>query len=70
MNSYDEMLAGYADPNASYPDADPDSTTGCADIDADLCIRSMSLCCNNGMIMFFVYVCEIYKSSNNKYDFA
>ena len=41
------MLAGYADPDASYPDADPDATflnTGYADTDADLCIRIMSLC--------------------------
>ena len=42
------MLAGYADPDASYPDADPDAlnlNTGYADTDADLCIRIMSLCC-------------------------
>ena len=26
MNAYEEMLAGYADPDASYPDADPDAT--------------------------------------------
>ena len=25
MNINEEMLAGYADPDASYPDADPDS---------------------------------------------
>ena len=24
MNANEEMLAGYADPDASYPDADPD----------------------------------------------
>ena len=24
--TYEEMLAGYADPDASYPDADPDAT--------------------------------------------
>ena len=26
MNVNEEMLAGYADPDASYPDADPDAT--------------------------------------------
>ena len=26
MNANEEMLADYADPNASYPDADPDAT--------------------------------------------
>ena len=26
MNAKEEMLAGYADPDASYPDADPDAT--------------------------------------------
>ena len=26
MNANKEMLAGYADPDASYPDADPDAT--------------------------------------------
>ena len=26
VNAYEEMLAGYADPDASYPDADPDAT--------------------------------------------
>ena len=26
MNAYEEMLAGYADPHAGYPDADPDAT--------------------------------------------
>ena len=26
MNSNEEMLARYADPDASYPDADPDVT--------------------------------------------
>ena len=26
MNANEEMLAGYADPDASYPDADPDAT--------------------------------------------
>ena len=43
-----EMLAGYADPDVSYPDADPDDNlnTGNADTDADLCIRIRSLCCN------------------------
>ena len=25
MNANEEMLAGYADPDASYPDADPDA---------------------------------------------
>ena len=27
MNANEEMLAGYADPDASYPDADPDATS-------------------------------------------
>ena len=27
MNANREMLAGYADPDASYPDADPDATS-------------------------------------------
>ena len=26
MNANEEMLAGYADPDASYPDADPDAS--------------------------------------------
>ena len=26
VNVNEEMLAGYADPDASYPDADPDAT--------------------------------------------
>ena len=26
MNANEDMLAGYADPDASYPDADPDAT--------------------------------------------
>ena len=26
MNANEEMLAGYADPNAGYPDTDPDAT--------------------------------------------
>ena len=26
VNANEEMLAGYADPDASYPDADPDTT--------------------------------------------
>ena len=26
LNANEEMLAGYADPDASYPDADPDGT--------------------------------------------
>ena len=34
MNAYEEMLAGYADPDAVSPDTD-----------ADFCLESMSLCC-------------------------
>ena len=48
MNANEEMLAGYADPDASYPDAVlmlQNLNTGYADTDADLCIRIMSLCC-------------------------
>ena len=26
MNAYEEIFAGFADPDASYPDADPDAT--------------------------------------------
>ena len=26
LNANEEMLVGYADPEASYPDADPDAT--------------------------------------------
>ena len=26
MNANEKMLAGYADPDASYPDADPDAS--------------------------------------------
>ena len=26
LNANEEMLAGYADPDAGYPDADPDAT--------------------------------------------
>ena len=26
LNAKEEMLAGYANPDASYPDADPDAT--------------------------------------------
>ena len=42
MKANEEMLAGYADPDAGYPD---NLNTGYADTDADLCIRIMSLCC-------------------------
>ena len=48
MNAYEEMLAGYADLDAGYPDDDPDAlnlNTSYADTDADSCIRIMSLCC-------------------------
>ena len=47
MNANEEMLAGNADPYANYPNADPgvlNLNTCYADIDADLCIRIMSLC--------------------------
>ena len=47
MNADEEMLAGYADPDASCPGADLmllNLNTGYADTDADLCIRIMSLC--------------------------
>ena len=45
MNANEEMLAGNADADASYLDAYPTYlNTGYADTDADLCIRSMSLC--------------------------
>ena len=27
MNANEEMFAGYADPDASYPDADPDASS-------------------------------------------
>ena len=50
MNANEKLLAGYPDPDAGYPDADPYATilnTGYAD--ADLCIRIMSLCCRKGM---------------------
>ena len=45
----EEMFAGYADHDASFPDAEPDATlnTGYADTDADLCIRIMILCCTS-----------------------
>ena len=26
MNAYEEMIAGYADPDAGYPDSDTDAT--------------------------------------------
>ena len=48
VNAYEEMLVGYDDPDAGYPDADPDViylNTDYTDTDADLCIRVMSLCC-------------------------
>ena len=38
LNVNEEMLAGNADADASYPDAVPDDT------DAESCIRIMSLC--------------------------
>ena len=34
MNDNEEMLAGYADTDASYPDADPDAGYPDADPDA------------------------------------
>ena len=34
LNANEEMLAGYADPDASYPDADPDASYPDADPDA------------------------------------
>ena len=48
VNANEEMLAGYADRDAGYPDVDPDAInlhTGYADTDADVCISIMSLCC-------------------------
>ena len=49
MNANEEMFAGYADPDASFPDAEPNATliTCYADTDADLCIRIMFLCCTS-----------------------
>ena len=26
LNAYEEMFAGYSDPDASFPDSDPDAT--------------------------------------------
>ena len=46
MNVNEEMLAGNADVDASYPDANPDATyfnTGYSD--TDICIRIMFLYC-------------------------
>ena len=43
MHAYEEMLAGYVDPDASYPEADPDSSL----FECKLCckcLRIMSLC--------------------------
>ena len=57
MNANEEMLAGYADPHASYPILMLilmlfNLNTGYADTDADLFIRIMSLCCTlNPMIL-------------------
>ena len=45
LNANEEMLAGYADPDASYPDADSDATylnKGYAD--TDLCISELYPC--------------------------
>ena len=56
MNANEVMLAVYANPDASYPDADPDTTlllnlnAGYADTDTALCIRIMSLCFNRSKI--------------------
>ena len=42
MNVNEEMLAGYADPDASYSDADPDATQKghCNDSEVNLCEQS------------------------------
>ena len=48
MNDNEEMLTGYADSDANYPDAELmllNLNTGYADADADLCIRIMPFCC-------------------------
>ena len=58
VNANEEMLAGYADPDAGYPDAYP-NVTWYADTDADLCIRIMFLCCtckNTNKAIKHVYV--------------
>ena len=60
MNANEEMLAGYANPDASQPDADPDAALFeyrfYADTDADLCMRIMSLSCNIiQMLISFTY---------------
>ena len=47
MNATEEMLAGYADPDFSHPDTDPDPTflnTSYVISDAKLFIRIISLC--------------------------
>ena len=49
LNANEEMLAGNADADASYPDVDPrllNINAGYADADTDLCIRIMFLYCN------------------------
>ena len=43
MHAYEEMLAGYVDPDASYPDADPDSSLYECKLCCK-CLRIMSLC--------------------------
>ena len=48
VNAYEKIFAGYADPDAGYPNADPDSmllnlNTSNADTDADLCIIFLCL---------------------------
>ena len=47
MNATEEIFAGYADPDFSHSDTDPDPTflnTSYAKNDADLFIRIISLC--------------------------
>ena len=74
MNAYEEMLAGYADPDVRYPDVD-NFNAGYAD--ADLCSKIMSLCCimfnkiqriflNYAFIIYCEYIWTVAMNNNNE----
>ena len=59
MNTNEAILAGFADPDASDPDADPGATLIKADTDAYLRIGIMSLCCTS--VKYVNYLSSFFK---------
>ena len=62
MNANEEMLAGYADPDAVILILILmllNLNTGYADTDADLCIRIMSLCCKRSCMLISILLINV-----------